>query len=219
MKRNVFLSFCAGMVFKNKICDILTKSLFSLLSLRKNKIPIEINKKVTLIAKIKDHALFDEYFPILSTKFRTQPQWDYNPLKNIIKIELEQEIIEGLCMDYLNVTDIDIPFFETFCELYVYTHYTYDLKKYINVYRPSDIISNSDFVVSETELFKKYRSLICVTFQMDNKQMYITQYFKMFLNNKKNVTLETLLMYNDNIKSFNGSFEIFNNNEITKNFI
>lgn len=219
MKRNVFLSFCAGMIFKNKICDMLTKSIFSLLSLRKNKIPIETNKKVTLIAKIKDQALFDEYFPILPTKFRTQPQWDYNHLKNIIKIELEQPITEGLCMDYLNLTDIDIPFFETFCELYVYTHYTYELKNYINVYKPTDIISNSDFVVSETELFKKYRSLICVTFQMDNKQMYITKYFKMFLNNKKNVTPETLLMYNDHIKSFNGSFEIFNNNEITKNFI
>jgi hypothetical protein len=219
IKSDVFFGFCAGVVFKNTLCDVLSKSFLYALSFKKNKKRNQINKKVILIAKIINQELFDEYFPELNTKFRTQPQWEYNPSKNIIKIELEEPITEGICSLYLHSTDIDISFFETFCELFVYVYYVYDQKEYINVYQPNEVICKSDFIVSETELFKKYRSLICATFECEGKQVYITKYFKMFLNNKSTITPEMLVMYNDYIKTFNGSFRIFNNNEIIKNFI
>jgi hypothetical protein len=216
MKKDFFLGFAAGVVLKDTVCRTISNVVYRSLTFKQHK-PIA-NKKVLLIAKIKNQTLFDEQFPDLGTKFKTQPQWDYIESKNIIKIELDQDITEGLCDDYLKTTDIDIPFFKSFSELYIYVHYNYDLKDYINVYKPDDIICKSDFLVTETSLLKKYSKLVCATFHFNGKQVYATKYFRMFLNNKTTLSPEQLIMYNDLIQH-NATLRILNEDQIINNLI
>ncbi len=211
MKTDFLLGFCVGLVVKEfyLFCKLVYPSKVKTRSQ---------DKKFVLIAKITNNELFEEYFPELGTKYKTQPQWEYNPSKGIIKINLEQELVDGLCDDYLETTDIDISFFKIFSKLYVYVSYFCDNIEYINVYQPSDTINNSDFTVMETQLSTKYQSLMCAQFIYQEKPVYITKYFKMFLNNKTTVTPEILLMYNDQIKQ-NSQLVLLNNGEIIHNLI
>ena len=219
MKTDFFLGFAAGCVLKNQLFKIITGLFIKAISYNKLVNNKKQFKKVILIAKIKNQALFDEYFPDLGTKYKTQPQWEYLPLKNIIKIELEQEIHEGPLDDYLNQTSLDIDFFKSFCELYIYVYYNFGENGYINVYKPSDTVCKTDFTIMETGLSQKYHDIICATFQCEGQQIYVTKYLKMFLNNKNNITPEILIMYNDSIKTNKASLRIVKNGEIINDLI
>jgi hypothetical protein len=122
--------------------------------------------------------------------------------------------------DFLNTSDLDISFFKRFSELYVYVHYNIDDKEYINVYPEESSINTFDFKLKETELSKKYASMICATVNQNEKPIYITKYFKKFLNNKLPITAEMLLLNYDNFDSClnnNVNLQIVNTNVINTN--
>ena len=164
-----------------------------------------------LICKITDFDKFNEYFPKLKTKYRTQPMWEY--YKGVIKIELPIfNLSESIKFDDL-CSDLDIPFFKSFSELFIYVHYN----NFINVYTNESVIDKLDFELNETELSKKYSSLICATINTKNNSIYITKYFKKFLNNKIPLTVEMLILNYDKIDTtcaFNVNLQIVNGKNI-----
>jgi len=178
---------------------------------------------VYLVSKITDYDTFDEEFPVIDNVQRVQPQWKYFDNKNVIKIKIHNPVfIDEVmnCNDFLNTTDLDIPFFKTFSELFVYVHYTVDDKEYINVYPEQSSINTFDFKIKETELSKKYSSMICATINQNDKPIYITKYFKMFMNNKLPITTEMLLLNYDNFDAplnNNINLQIVNTNIINTN--
>jgi len=178
---------------------------------------------VYIVSKITDYDTFDEEFPVIDNVQRVQPQWKYFDNKNVIKIKIDNPVFidEVISVaDFLNTTDLDIPFFKRFSELYIYVHYNIDDKEYINVYPEESSINTFDFKLKETELSKKYSSMICATVNQNDKPIYITKYFKKFLNNKLPITAEMLLLNYDNFDSClnnNVNLQIVNTNVINTN--
>jgi hypothetical protein len=172
-------------------------------------------QKVFLVCKITNLDLFNEYFPVLNTKSRVQPSWEYSNSKQTIKIEIPEFDFNNPVdfQSFLDTTDIDTDFFETFCEICIYTHYFIKNKEYINIYQPKQIIDQEDFKLKENKLTQKYQNLICAIFD-NGQEIYITRYFKMFLNNNYPITTQQVLIYNDNIDSINGTLKIIDNKSI-----
>lgn len=154
--------------------------------------------KVYVVCKIVDSELFNKYFPVLNTKYRTQPSWDFYENKGIIKIEID-EINKNNYNEILDSTDLDIPFLKSFSEIFIYIHYKYEHKQYINVYKNGESINDDDFIVKETELSKKYTNVYASFLDIYGYDHFITEYFKMFLNNKNEITPEILLNNYDKI--------------------
>jgi len=209
---NFYTGFFAGILLKDHVVRVLEKTitgsigLFHKNSRRKSR---TMEKKVFLVCKIIDLELFDEYFPVLNTKTRVQPSWEYSKSKQTIKIELTEFNFDTpiTLTDFLDTTGIDIELFETFCEIGVYIHYFVENREYINIYQKDQTISPVDFEISDTELFRRYRNLICAIFN-NGREIYITRYFKMFLNNKYPIKTDDLLIYNENIDSLNGTLKL-----------
>ena len=59
-------------------------------------------------------------------------------------------------------------------------------------------ITTNDFVINETNLFKKFNSIVRATFHANGKETHITEYFKKFLNNHS-LRTEHLLLYYDQL--------------------
>jgi hypothetical protein len=150
--------------------------------------------KIILICKIIDDDLFNGYFPEFENVMsRVQPMWEYSQEKNCIKIKLEEPLLTNcLIQEFLDTLDLDIPFFESFCDLYLYIDYTINSKRYINVYEKGCTINLDDFKLHETSLMTKYKNIL---WAIVNKNIYITRYFKMFLNNRNPVTCEMIELY------------------------
>ena len=149
--------------------------------------------------------------------------WEYYKNKKIIKIELNaQDLFTFNLSESIKFDDmclgLDIPFFKSFSELFIYVHYN----NFINVYQNESVINKIDFELNETELSKKYSSLICATINNKNKSMYITNYFKKYLNNKIPLTVEMLMLNYDKIDTkghfnpcaFNVNLQIVNGKNI-----
>ncbi len=203
-----------GVLVKDKLVDFFIKVLESRYTRRTPQ-----KNKYFFMAKITDKNAFDENFPILPTKYRTQPHWDFYGNKNIIKIEINEnfnfEEKEFTFDEFLNNTTLDIEVFKSFAELSVYIHYFVDNKEYINVYTKDSIIKRQDFTINDTELSRKYNSIICATFNINGKDIYITKYFKKFLNNTVPLKTDNLLMYYDGLDTLNANLQIINNENIT----
>jgi hypothetical protein len=209
---NFYTGFLAGVLLKDKLLCVLGRGISRGITfyhkLHKSKVQ-QKNKKVYLICKITDNELFNEYFPVLNTNSRVQPHWEYNSVKGVIKIELEEMgNLECVVFDYLESTGIDIEFFESFCELNVYINYFHENLEYINIYNIYQTITGDDFELKETGLSKKYKNLVCATFNVDGKTFYLTKYFKKFLNNTNEITIEQMLNYNDEINTLKGDLQI-----------
>jgi hypothetical protein len=82
--------------------------------------------------------------------------------------------------DFLEYSTLDIPFFKSFSELVIFIEHN----GYINVYNQGDIIKESDFKKKETELSKKYKYILAALLFENKNTLYITKYFKRFLNNE-----------------------------------
>jgi hypothetical protein len=204
-----------GVLVKDRLCNWVFKLLEAKASLHKPR-----NKcKIFVLAKIADKIIFDEMFPVLPTKFRTQPHWDFYENKHIIKIPVDEPVNfekEITFDDFLiNNTTLDIEFFKEFSELSVYIHYTIDNKEYINVYTKDSVIKSQDFVLNDTTLSQKYNRVVCATFQINGKEMYITNYFKKFLNNTCPIRTEHLLLYYDALDRVDAKLQIINNGNVT----
>ena len=170
---------------------------------------------IDFVFKITDNNSFEEYFKNNEKNNITlQPLWDYYKNKKVIKIQLDQDFINYLNKneykisfhDFINLKNenefyvtLDIPFFETFGDIYLYINYKINSKKYVNIYKPSDEIHSNDFlnIINSTD------NIICSSFEYSTptkvKFEYITNYLKMFLNNKTDVTPELLLLNYDKL--------------------
>jgi hypothetical protein len=85
---------------------------------------------------------------------------------------------------------------------------------FINVYTENDTIKPTDFFLKETEVQKRYDSLLCATLnyksKRQNKMEYVTKYFKMFLNNTNRLTPRILINNHDLINSGYYNLDIIN---------
>ena len=176
-------------------------------------------KKVSFIVKITDNEMFDIIFPDYENIHKVQPGWTYIPDKYVVKIDLENEIV-----DFLNnideydftfeellsiknnkdfIVDIDHHLFMNIGNCYIYIEYTMNEKDYINVYTKYDNILSSQF--SYMNLHKE------VPFALYCENDY-TEYVNKFINNDCGITPEKIFLYNDSItnKVNENTLEIIN---------
>jgi len=215
---NYFTGIVTGILFKDNIVGLLGNVITHGICVYHKVCPskkVEKENKIFLVCKITNEEIFNEFFPVLRTKFRTQPHWVYHEHKDTIKLELEWADNFNNFDEILEKSGLDIPFFRKFSELYVYIHYFSNGKEYINVYQSGSIIGLADFVVKETGYSIKYNNLICATFMDSNgKQEYITKYFKMFANNKDILTPEILLLNYDKLNTLDVKLTLIKDKEV-----
>ena len=156
--------------------------------------------KIYLVAKITNYEIFDEQFMPLPGGSRVQPHWEYFPSKGVIKIDLNQEIVNflnGCTFNYtldelFRLTDlitIDIPLFKDFSKLFLYIEYSLNNQDFINFYSENDLICSQDFKIRNFKNEFKFAKL-----QFDLISLDITDYLKLFSNNKNEITKELLLL-------------------------
>ena len=148
--------------------------------------------KFYIICKIRNWELFNEYFPLINNR-KVQPSWEFFEQKGTIKIPLDDIYFDETISynDFLEITDLDIPFFKSFSDIFIYIEYN----KFINVYEENTYIDVFDFKFHKTKIYKRYCNLIKATVNFEKNNLVITNYFKKFLNNMYNVTLETMLLF------------------------
>ena len=199
------LGFFAGFILRDKILETSLKCI-ELYHTHFKQLPKIKKPKFYILSKINDKKLFNELFPDLGTKFRTQPTWEFYENKNVIKIEIDEQfdfLKDTSYEECLNITGLDIEFFKSFSDLFIYIHYFNENKEYINVYTSGSIIKHTDFEINES----RYKSVICAIFRLRETDIYITSYFKKFLNNRSLKT-EHLLLYYDNLDRLDATLEL-----------
>jgi hypothetical protein len=212
-----------GFLLKEKIQEIFTGVVFNGLNLFhgiKNRFSKQetgnkdLIKNVYFVFKITNEESFNEYFKNNEKNIITlQPIWEYYTNKRIIKIPLDDDFVDYLNSisdysidfnDFINLKSkseyyitLDIPFFQTFGEVFLYVKYSVNDRNYINIYSDSDKICSDNFKIVNTEFKKFMENIICasVDYKKDSKKKteYITNYIKMFVNNITDLTPELLL--------------------------
>ena len=243
--KGIFTGIFTGIIVKDQVYNLIKIGLILFHEVKKLSSRKQINidgiNNIDFICKITDFELFNELFPNNMGKYKVQPQWEYFDKLNVIKTNLDQELIEYLnkvtnlsedkkftlseffdLKDNLNERFISLylPFFEKIGTYYIYINYTHLGKKYINVYDSSSIIDMKDFKVGNSGKFDgKFDGILCSNVKYNNgyeeNTEYISSYFKKFYNNKTPLTLELLLLnYHLNINLENCKLNIIKNNEI-----
>ena len=221
--------FLAGIFLKNKLCWFIKSSIANSSrlyhSIHKNK-KVKIDKvvqKISFVCVVKNHELFKEKFPT----GKVQPYWKYFPNKNVIKIVLDNEIVNyfNYSLDDLNLSikdvimmsTLDYSFFQGLGNLYLYIDYFLHENKYTNIYNELSIIHQIN-TNKENSLRNKYSDIICASISYDNKVEYISSYFKSFFNNTDFVKITPhVMMYNyDKVDSSNFTLQLVNNNSIVE---
>ena len=213
-----------GFLLKEKIQEIFNGIVFNGLNIfhgiknrlsKQGKLPNNsLIKNIYFVFKITDEESFNEYFKNNEKNNITlQPIWEYYSNKRIIKIPLDDDFVDYLNSisdysihfnDFVNIKSkseyyvtLDIPFFETFGEVFLYVKYSVNDRNYINIYSGSDTICSDDFKIVNTDFKKFMENIICasVEYKKDSKKKieYITNYIKMFVNNITDLTPELLL--------------------------
>jgi len=213
-----------GFLLKEKIQEIFNGIVFNGLNIfhgiknrfsKQGELPNNsLIKNIYFVFKITDEESFDEYFKKNEKNNITlQPIWEYYSNKRIIKIPLDDDFVDYLngisdysihFNDFVNIKSkseyyvtLDIPFFQTFGEVFLYVKYSIDDRNYINIYSDSDKICSDDFKIVNTDFKNFMENIICasVEYKKDSKKKteYITNYIKMFVNNTIHLTPELLL--------------------------
>jgi len=162
---------------------------------------------VTFLCKITDHDAFDILFPTYTNISKVQPGWTYIPDKNVIKIDLGNEIVnylnkvpffEYFFEDFFSIQqedyliDIDYDIFKIIGESYIYIEYTMDNKSFINVYKKPNEILSTQF---------QYMNLHMQVDSASYCKSECKKYINLFLNNDNDITPEDMFLYDDNIKN------------------
>ena len=239
--KGIFTGLFTGIFIKEQVHNIIKIGLILFHEVRKINYRKQINidgiNNIDFICKITDFELFNELFPNNMGKYKVQPQWDYFDKLNVIKTNLDEDLIDYLnkvtnlsedkkftlseffdLKDNLNERFISLylPFFKKIGTYYIYINYTHLGKKYINVYDSSSIIDMKDF---KDKKIDKFDGILCSNIKYNNgheeNTEYISSYFKKFYNNKTPLTLELLLLnYHLNINLEKVKLNIIKNNEI-----
>jgi len=225
----VVTGFILGFLLKEKIQHVGMEvvkgvlGVFHKVKKKKNSI-INTNpgviKSIDFVFKITDIEVFDEHFKNKDLNLvRIQPLWNYFKKKQIIKVPLDDDFIKHLnnigefnisFKDFFDIKNIknnneyyitlDIPFFESFGDVYLYITYSINDKKYINVYNKQDLIKTDDFTELDTVYKDFFDTIIAARTEFSNGRIeYLTRYLKMFVNNTKLLTPEILLNNYDKI--------------------
>ena len=239
--KNLFIKgLFTGLIIKDQFINILKFGLNLFYELKKTRSMNDTLDKIDsidFICKITDKKLFNEVFPDNPNfKYKVQPSWNYYDKKGVIKINLDQELIDFLnksvnfsysirnLFELKNIStnehfvSLFLPFFESFGINYIYVNYTFLGKKYINIYDQINFINKSDFNEDYTCGFK---GILCsnIKYNIDDHEFteYISSYLKMFYNNKT-LTLEHLLLNYDkiNVPMDNCKLHIIENSKIKK---
>jgi hypothetical protein len=196
--------FVTGFLLRNSV------SLTPIVKLFINKKAKKYDRKYYILAKIHDPVVFNKEFPdVMGGKHRTQPHWDYYPNKQVIKIEITEmeEIRLTSYDDFLEHSGIDIEFFKSFSDLWIYIHHFIDKKEYINVYDNK----SEKYEINSKNNVKD--DIICAMFYTQQKEYYITKYLKMFQYNN-NLTTEHLLLYYDELDRLDATLKIVTSKDI-----
>jgi len=205
-----FRGILVGMFFKKKIINILDTIIIKVLQIKNsigndnNQISIINENKATLVIKL--NTQLPMFLP---------PYWRCS--KNKIIIDLPNEIMDVLfnsekeeysfleLMETKNkigeyIVTLDLQYLKTLGNLYLYLNYTYENRKYINVYSEYSIIKNSDFISS-----KEYvPDILSVSLKYNNnKTEYLTIHTNKFLRNETIITPEILLLNYEPLESIN----------------
>jgi hypothetical protein len=206
--------FLTGFIIKN---PGLSLSILSSLVKPFNKKKIKwYTPRYYVLAKIHNPALFEEMFPpIVGSKHRTQPHWEYYPNKQVIKIEItETDEMDMLDYDaFLELSGLDLEFFKAFSDLWIYEHYFIDKKEYIKVYENNE---NNAVIHENNENNSRNNcidNMICAMFHTEQKEYYVTKYVKMFQYNDK-LTTEHLLLYYSELDRLDAKLKIVTNQDI-----
>ena len=183
--------FVSGFVCKTYLSTIILKTLYYFYDVKKKKDAIN---RIEFVCKIKGKYTDD-----------IQPYWDYNREKKLIKIDLTRDLIEQfntiINTEFTELFDLrDIAgerlitlfmdYFTEIGETYIYVNYTLNNKDYINVYRPGDTVSHTDFK------YTKDKPKIICGYIKHSKIEYVTEYIRMYGNNDY-ITPEILVLGND----------------------
>jgi len=223
MSKLFLKGFVIGVLVKDKLLELINNIVFNTMDtvykiqnktiLNKNHYNSVITD-IQFICKIKNNELFKEVF-----NNRFQPGWKYFSEKNILKIELDYDILFMLnkqlpvqksisVEEFYNLKDkddshfisLDIPLFKHIGDIYLFVEYYYDNRKYINVYDQEMNISYLDFKVNKEDLL--FNNIICSSVNIKNRNEYITNYLKLFNNNLKiALTPEIILINYDKVNT------------------
>jgi len=221
--------FLAGILLKNKICWLLKTGIangsrmYHSIHKKKNVKIDKVVQKISFVCALKNHELFKERFPV----GKVQPHWEYFSNKNVIKIVLDDDVInyfnfslEDLNLsleDVVMMSTLDYKFFKELGDTYLYIDYVLNENKYTNVYNELSTITKIN-VLNESSLKNNFNDVICASLCYDNKTEYISSYFKSFFNNNDFVKITpNVIMYNYNkINTLNFSLQLINNKSIVE---
>ena len=177
--------FFVGFLFKKHLTYIITSTYCIWYDKFKNK----VDKVTEVILVCKTDELVE-----------TQPYWEHNSDKQIVKIDLTKEL-----KDYFNnstgntsfeelfnlkenderLVTLYLPYFQEIGTCYLYVYYTINNKNYINVYSSGNIINSFDF--KKVNGSNKFYDIICSYVKTGCTKIYITDYIKMYGNNTINL--------------------------------
>lgn len=173
-----------GIVFKNKIINVLTKVVLKINTKKTNKVQANpTGASIYFVAKVTDREGYHLFFPNGS-----QPMWDYYPGKDVIKFKIDKYQVNNKTSFTYLTKELDLPMIKTFADIYIYTEYN----GIIRIYRESESIKEADFDSNTTN------KVICCkgSINGNGKSFYITNYINKF-NGADNVTPELLLINYD----------------------
>jgi hypothetical protein len=206
--RPFFRGLVVGILFKKEIVKLLDNILSRIVKIKdliKNNEIINENN-VTLVIKL--NTQLPTFLP---------PYWRCS--KNKIIIDLPDELIGVILnsqkeeysflelMETKNEVDeyivtLDLQYLKTLGDLYLYFNYTYENRKYINVYSEYSIINNSDFISPKEYI----PDILSVSLKYsNNKTEYLTIHANKFLRNEMVITPVDIYK-NSNVKTIYNNY-------------
>jgi hypothetical protein len=172
-------------------------------------------KKIELLVHIKNKEIFNEFFPDIPNTPKVHPYWNYTRKKDVIKIDLYEEIVHYLNKEKTFEYSVDdifeikqyqeymignhLDFFKKFGNTFLYITYVMNGKEYINFYPDDSIIMSTQFSYKN---YKRISSIYTKVKYKENGKLVsndITDLVQSFSNNDDPITPEMILLYDDSI--------------------
>lgn len=211
MNKVFIKGFCLGVILKDAIFETFKTLVFngieSVHKMNTRVLKSKIENKITdihFVCNIENEELFKETF---NGKF--QPGWKYFSEKRSLKIELDEDTLKHFynsksVSDFYEMVDssgehvftLDLPLFEKLGKNYLFVEYYFDNHRYINVYTKESAIFKYEFEVRQDGLL--FGDILCSSVKIKNVNHYITNYLKLFSNNKTTpISPEIIFLFND----------------------
>jgi hypothetical protein len=174
------LSFASGFLFKTYLAKIALKFIKVLLFFK----PVDGEYKFMVVCKVNKPPPKNETF------------WEYFSNKKVIKFQIFDDsdfFIKNREVEVQEIYDwtgVNLEYFKKAGDVYLYVYYPGG----INVYSDSDTITPIDFDTTNN----RFKDVVCCSVSSPGSEnRYITNYLKLYGNNKK-LTPELILLNYDN---------------------